>query len=137
MAKKTSPEDILNAPLPDADELLRLQREAAEQFTSSMQEWSSRIAEINQEMVEFMQKRAETNQGMLESLIECRDAEALSQLHSDWMRSAISDYTKEMQRAMELYTHSLLLPLQAVSKAAKASDDKPGKARRTKKRPAA
>ncbi len=137
MARKISPEEFLDNPLPDAEELLRLQREAAETFTGSMQEWSERVTEINQEMMSFMQRRTDSNQAMLESLLECRDAEGFSRLHSDWMQSAISDYSEEMQRIMALYTQSLMLPIQAVSKAVDSAEPKAAKKPAAKKRPAA
>ncbi|MBT8445854.1 MAG: phasin family protein [Gammaproteobacteria bacterium] len=141
MARKISAEEILESTLPDAEEVLRLQREAAEQFTGSTQEWSARITEINEEMMAFMRKRAESNQALLESMIGCRNAEELGRLHSDWMQGAISDYSAEMQRVMELYTNSLLLPLQAAgsatAKTAKATSGKSGTRPPAKKRPAA
>lgn len=64
--------------------------------------WAEGMAELGGEMLHFLSERAQRDVNTQQRLLHCTNLDELRQIQSEFLQSAINDYTAETGRIVEM-----------------------------------
>jgi|GEM_PF-2966350 len=75
---------------------------ALDGVNNASQEYVKSVAEVNQEIANFVQSRLRHDIALGESLARCRTLADATKAQGDWLKQATDDYAAETQKLFEL-----------------------------------